>query len=149
MAEKRQKTHTVLLTINGKNTLVETFAADLWPNENTGEGLYRVRVNGKWHCPVGKYSFLPLSAVGAFCTSLLAGGEVAEPPRPPRWIKKGMEVRVDFGECMGGLPMKTYLAVVADGPQFGPDGRWYVDCRIYTVGRRFVPVDDITPARAR
>ena len=149
MAESRQKTHSILLSVDGKNISVETFPADLWPKENTGNGLFRVRINGKWHCPVGKYSFLPLSAVGRLCARFLQGGEPAEQSECPAWIQKGMEVRLACGECEKGMPLETKLAVVKGNPEFGPDGRWWVECRVYGNGLHFVHVDDLEPARKK
>lgn len=127
--------------------MLELFDADLWPDQNTGEGLYRVRIDGRWHCPLGKYSFLTLAAVGELTATMLAGGVPVEPEAAPEWIKKGCEVRVAFGECLHGLPLQTYRAVVCDDAQLGPDGRWYVLCQVSTKGRHFIPAADVEPFR--
>lgn len=147
MADARTKTHTILLSVNGKKTMLELFEADLWPDQNTGEGLYRVRIDGRWHSPMGKYTFLTLAAVGELTVLLLTGGAPVEPEAAPAWMGKGVEARVAYGECFAGLPVRTFRAVVRDSPQLGPDGRWYVECEIYTKGRRFIPAADVEPFR--
>lgn len=147
MAEERTKTHTILLTVNGKKLSLELFPADAWPAQNTGENLYRVRLDGRWHCPLGKYTFLTLAAVGELIASLLAGGAPVEAEALPEWLRKGVEVRALYGECVGGLPLHTCRGYTLDHAQLGPDGRWYVLCQLHGMGRRFIPAADIEPVR--
>lgn len=136
-----------MLSVNGKKVWLELFAADAWPEQSTGENLYRVRIDGRWHCPLGKYSFLTLAAVGELAASLLAGGVPVEPEAMPEWIRKGVEVRAGFGECAYGLPLETCRGYALESPQLGPDGRWYVSCRIFGKGTRFIPASDLEPLR--
>jgi hypothetical protein len=147
MADSRTKTHTILLTVNSKKIMLELFDADLWPNQNAGDSLYRVRIDGRWHCPLGKHTFLTLAAVGELTASLLAGGVPVEPEALPDWIRKGVEVRAHYGECIAGVPLHTGRGYIVDDAQLGPDGRWYVLCRIYTRGKLFIPAADLSPVR--
>lgn len=147
MADARTKTHTILLSVNSKKTMLELFNAELWPDRNTGENLYRVRIDGRWHCPLGKYTFLTLAAVGELTALLLAGGVPVEPEAAPAWMRKGVEVRVQYGECLEGLPLQTFRGYVEDSPQLGPDGRWWVLCSLTMKGRRFVPAADVEQFR--
>lgn len=147
MADTRTKTHTILLSVNSKKIMLELFDANLWPDQNTGDNLYRVRIDGRWHAPMGKYTFLTLAAVGELTALLLTGGMPVEPEAAPEWMRKGVEVRAHYGECLEGLPVRTLRGYIADSPQLGPDGRWYVLCSLYTKGRRFVPAADVEPLR--
>ena len=144
MAEQRNKTRSLLLSVDGKKTRLELFPAEEWAEHNPGENLFRVRLNGRWHSPMGQYSFLTMPAIGNLAATILAGGEVAEMPEPPAWMVKGAEVRVFYGVCAQGLPVR-YHAYVEDEPQPAPDGRTYVLCHLYGKGKRFVPVEDVQP----
>ena len=73
MAEPRKKTHSILLSISGRMVSLELFDACLWPDQNTTEGLFRVRIEGKWYSPNGKYTFLSFSAVGGLVAQIMAG----------------------------------------------------------------------------
>lgn len=131
-----------MLAVNGKKVLVELFAADLWPEKNTGEGLYRVRIDGRWHSPAGKFTFLPLFAVGALAATLLSGGAPVEAQAMPRGFEKPVRVRAACGECVAGLPVLSELAWTITPPHLGPDGRWYVWCALST-GKSLLPVEDV------
>jgi hypothetical protein len=147
MADSRAKAHTILLSVNSKKIMLELFDADLWPDQNTGENLYRVRIDGRWHSPMGKYTFLTLAAVGELTASLLAGGVPVEPEALPEWMHKGAEVRAHDGECLAGVPLQTFRGYMVDHAQLGPDGRWYALCQLYTRGKRFIPAADLEPVR--
>ena len=147
MSEVRKASHKLLLQAGGKRYRLSLYPASLWPEESGGEDLYRLRVNGVWHCPSGKYSFLHLSAVTGLIASLLNGDELPAPPAAPDWIVPGAELRVSLGACMDGIPLHSYRAIARGFPQLGPDGRYYIECRVSTLGWRFVPVDDAEPFR--
>lgn len=147
MAEERTKTGTVLLVVNSKKISLELFPADAWPEQNTGENLYRVRVDGRWHCPLGKYSFLTLAAVGGLVASLLGGVVPVEPEVLPEWVCKGAEVRALYGECFEGVPMYSLRGYLLGKATLGADGRWYAPCHLYGKGRQFLPVADMQPVR--
>lgn len=126
MAEQRQKTHHLLLTTGGKHTALELFDAREWPNQSSNDGECRVRIDGRWYSPAGKYTFLSPAAVGALVARLLAGQEVFAEEAPPVALKPRQRVRVHFGDCVGSMPVRTTRGFVA-APQYrGVDGRWYV-----------------------
>ena len=147
MAERRKKSHSLLLRAGGKTWRLGLYPSSLWPEASGGESLYRLRINGVWHCPAGRYSFLTREAILRFAVSLLLGGEAVPPPAAPEWIVPGVDLRVHLGACVSGLPALTYRATALDYPLLGPDGRFYVECRVFTVGRRFVLADDAEPFR--
>lgn len=115
-----------MLCADGKNITLELYDAALWPDQSSQEGEYRVRIDGRWHSPAGKYTFLPASAVGALVSRLLGGNQPAEEETPPPLVRH-MRVHVDCGECLDGLPCETHLGYVHAAPFCGVDGRWYVD----------------------
>ena len=124
MAEPRQKSHSILLTIKGKVTLIELFEAALWPECSSAEDEFRLRIAGKWHCPLGKYSFLTFEAVGVLVASLLAGEGVPNSPRPD--MEYGDLISAGYGEVFQGVPLETVVCRVVYPPHLGIDGRWYV-----------------------
>lgn len=126
MAEQRQKSHHILLCVNGKNVTLELYSAALWPQCSSRAGEYRVRIDGRWHSPAGKYTFLTAAAVGALVASLLSGERALEEEAPPP-LARHMRVRVACGECLDGLPCETRQGYVNGAPFRGSDGRWYVD----------------------
>ena len=144
MAEQRKKTHSILLTINSKIVSVELYQAEQWPDENPGEGLFRVRIDGRWYCPMGKYSFLTMHSISALAANILNGGEPAEPEEKPHWLEKGRRVRVHSGECVEGIPTETHQGLVVAPPHIGADGRWWVWVHIFG-GTILVPCSDVEP----
>lgn len=126
MAEQRQKKHHILLCVDGKNITLELYEANLWPQCSSREDEYRVRIDGRWHASAGKFTFLPLPAVGALVAALLAGEKPLEEEAPPRLLRH-MLVRVACGECIDGLPCETLQGYIIAAPFRGIDGRWYVD----------------------
>lgn len=126
MAEHRQKKHHILLCVDGKNITLELYEANLWPQCSSREDEYRVRVDGRWHSSVSKYTFLSLPAVGVLVAELLAGEQPREEEAPPR-LYRHMLVSVACGDCMDGLPSDTHQGYVIADPFMQADGRWYVD----------------------
>ena len=88
MAEQRKKSSSILLNIDGKNISLELFPSEEWPNEPSGEGLFRVRIDGKWHSPFGKYTFMTMSRVGELVAGLLAG-HMQQADRPLMFLTQG------------------------------------------------------------
>ena len=142
MAEQRKKSTSILLRTEGKNISLELFPSDQWPEENSGEGLFRVRLNDVWHCPTGKYSFLTRSAVGDLVAALLNGGVLPEEESAPYFpIKAEVRVYLDASPvCERGM--------VQVEPYQKRDGRWY--CQVWIPGgpREFC-CNDVTLCRVR
>lgn len=124
MAEERKKSHHILLSTDGKNTTLELFDAREWPEKSCDDGEFRVRIDGRWHCPMGKYTFLSHNAVGELISRILAGEKGSEVPDPPQ-MHAHQSVRVHFGECEGSMPLRSERGFVTAPPILGFDGRWY------------------------
>lgn len=141
MAEQRKKTHSILLTTEGKNITVELFDACLWPHKTSDDGQFRVRIDGKWYTAAGKYTFLSYPAIGALLARLLAGQEVLEEEQPPVF-KPRQRVSACFGECVGSIPLRREMGWVVAPPFRGVDGQWYVHVALFD-GVKAIPVYDI------
>lgn len=158
MAEHRTKTASILLDIGRKARIaLDLFPAEQWPGKaGSAPGLFRVRVDGKWHSPSGKYTFLPLPAVLALAGRLLAGGlgrgragiAEAEPSRPPKMPRR-TPVRVANGKVLPDGTRLRDLTRTASDPILAHDGRWMV--AVLMPGRGFVhvPCADCEPVKAR
>lgn len=143
MAEQRKKSHSILLTINSKVVSLELYDAALWPAVPSVDGTYRVRIDGCWHCPTGdKYSFLTMPTVAELVTTLLNGGTAPVPALAPASLYRKARVRVQFGECVEGIPIRSTLGNVLELPRKGADGRWWVWVSI-PFDRIMVPVEDV------
>jgi len=146
MAEHRQKTHSILLRTEGKNYSLELFDSREWPEENGGEGLFRVRIDDVWHCPTGKYSFLTWSAVGELVAALLDTGEGdGLPPEEPAPF---LPVKADVSVYLDGS-LKNETGSVRTEPYQKRDGRWY--CQVWVFGRGALEFccNDVTLRRVR
>lgn len=146
MAEKRQKTISLLLKNEGKTAVkIELFDAQEWAGlSGAGPGLYRVRVNGKWYCLQGKqYTFLTLDGVSKLFgheISIAMGSNSHSEEMPV--VPVGASVRVPNGRHCGS---KTLFDVTRTStePLQGIDGRWYVGVIMIGRGTVLVPVDTI------
>ena len=122
---------------------LELFPSDEWPEENGGAGLFRVRVNDVWHCPVGKYSFLTCSAIGELVAALLNGGELPEEEPAPYLPEKA-----DVSVYLEDNPLKVSGSVRV-APYQRRDGRWYVQVWVFGKGTMEVCCNDVALKRVR
>lgn len=147
MAEQRKKSHSILLTINSKVVSLELYDAALWPNVSSSEGLWRVRIDGRWHTSTGNnYCFLTMPAVAELIATLLNGGVAPVPALPPEGFYLKARLRVHYGDCVGGLPIECAQGSLLAMPCIGADGRWWVWVSLYTrsgVRRMMVPVENV------
>lgn len=142
MAEQRKKSDSILLRTEGKIISLELFPSTEWPDEDCGEGLYRVRVNDVWHCPVGKYSFLTRSAIGDLVAAQLNDGELpTEDPAPYLPYLSRVKVELD------AMPFFARGSVHVP-PYQKRDGRWYAQVWV-PGGIREVCCDKITLINVR
>lgn len=141
MAEQRKKTDSILLRAGGKTLSLELFPSGEWPEENGGQGLFRVRINDAWHCPAGKYSFLTRAAIGELVAALLNGGEVPEEESAP-YLPEGSDVKVYLDDTLSGA-----FGVIKVPPYQRRDGRWRVQVRIPGRTAEFL-CNDVTLLRA-
>lgn len=139
MAEKRQKTHSVLLRTEGKAPVpLELFAARLWPDQAGAEGLFRVRIDDVWHCVTAsdKYSFLSLTAVGELAARILSGADIS-PEIAPHLPYRAKVLAHVSGEL---LPQS---GSVQAPPHQEADGRWWVWVWIAGRGPTRLPCTDV------
>ena len=141
MADKRKKTHSILLSISGKKTSIELFDATLWPAGTGLEGLYRQRIAGVWHSPARAYTFVSPEQVGQRVATMLAGGEISVPPCP-QGFESPVRVSVPLEHCEADAPITHTGGWTVTPPHMGPDLRWYVWVNTYN-GKRLVACDDI------
>lgn len=144
MAEQRKKTHGILLRVNSKIISLELFDAAQWPNRASAEGLWRVRVDGAWHAPTDKYSFLTIQAVGELLVALLTGGAACLQAEPAPWLPWKAEVSI----YLESEPDSTRGSVHAP-PHQEADGRWWVWVWVYSRGPIKLPCDDVKLIRVR
>lgn len=132
---------------NGKEKYsLELFPAALWPEKSAAEGLCRVRINGKWHCPNGRYSFLPGPAIADLCLALLGGNRLPAAPQKPALPlqRRGCRVRFPYGACEQGLPESLAEGWTLAPAHLAADGLWWAWCHSPETGPVLVPVEDIT-----
>lgn len=143
MAEHRKKTASILLRTEGKTVSLELYPSAEWPEQNSGEGLFRVRINDVWHSPTGKYSFLSQHAIGELVAMLLAGGALPEEEAAP-YLPHAADVRVSQDDWDG--PEKGSISVE---PYQKRDGRWYVQAWVFGRGVVEACCNDVTLVRVR
>jgi len=147
VAEKRKALQSILLN-NGRKTplKIELFCATQWPGASGARvGLLRIRVNRKWLCPSGKYTFFNAQGVAALLTALVAGVdplEICEPPDLPR----SSPVRVPTGTVLSGQPLYDKTRTNTE-PLLGIDGRWHVSVTLVGRGTFHTPVDELEMTR--
>ncbi len=142
MAEQRKKSDSILLRVQGKTISLELYPSSEWP-ERVGEGLFRVRLDGQWHCPTGKYSFLTPAAVGELVAALLRGGQPPDEEAAPHFPAKA-DVKVFVGE-----EILAETGSVAVAPYQKRDGRWYAQVWCFGRGVRELCCDDMVLIRIR
>jgi hypothetical protein len=132
-----------LLRAERKIVSVELYPSGEWPEENGGEGLWRVRVGRRWHSPTGKFSFLTAPAVAALLTTLLSNGEAPkEEPAPYLPWKAAVRVYLDD-------PLMETSGSIHAPPHQERDGRWYVWVWVFGKGPVKLPCNDVQLIRVR
>lgn len=131
MPKNSEKTCTILLRFPCKSVRVDLFPAELWPDRGGRKGLYRLRIDGKWHAPAGlKWSFLSFVACMARIGSLTkAESKIAEDIQPRSDLPKGSRVRVP-SRVLAGEQLYDKTTTITP-PIQGIDGRW----RVFVIGR--------------
>lgn len=141
MAEQRKKSDSILLRTEGKMFSLELFSSDEWPEENGGEGVFRVRINDTWYCPAGKYSFLTRSAIGELVTMLLNEGVLPEDESAPY-----LPLRAEVLVYLDDLLCKK-MGSVRSAPYQKKDGRWYAQIWVFGRGIMELCCNDVTLRR--
>ena len=151
MSERRKRDHAALFTIGGKKTAVEFCTAEQWGG---GAGLYRVKVNGRWHGGQrGTYTFLPMDNAIALVMGLFEGKRLVQPPKnvPPD-VRVKDEVWCHHGRIdpVMGIPAKVGRGIIKTRPHREMDGVWYCFARIWaSCDMEKIRCDDIIKLRRR
>ncbi|NDY56312.1 hypothetical protein G3N56_06090 [Desulfovibrio sulfodismutans] len=143
MSEKRRKSHAVLLKIQGKSSRVELFPAEEWTG--TEAGLWRVRIDGRWHVPAGggHHEFLNPEGVAALLAGLLFGDAPAQAGPGKAWEAAGRGIRRVRAPLRyeGDVVTATQIAAVLAPPIQAIDGRFWLPVMGYD-GRGYALLED-------
>lgn len=134
MSERREKAGVVTVRRGkGKAARLELFRAEGWEaHPQADEGLFRVRVDGRW-LDGGRKEFCTPEAVGAVVAAML-GGEGAD-AAPPCWCLPGERVR--WTPADDRPSRRTFV-------MGGPWRMWSGEWRVLLVGEReLVHVDEL------
>jgi hypothetical protein len=143
MADKRKAEYTILLKKQSKTALkIDVFDADLWREGR--KGLFRARLNGRWHTDPGqRVSFKTPLGIGRYFSKQLVRtlkGEDLESRVPD--IPEGTSVRAFNGTVLDG--QRQYdVTRTAMAPFRGYDGRWFVPVIMLGKGLVMLPVEDV------
>ena len=135
MSDPNKRTASVLLKIQGKTRCVYLYDFAQFTGQKEDEGKFRVKIDGSWYSPDGKYTAFSSVALAVLLTDLIGG----LPPPPPPDIQPGTRVYAhwqgdDDELCCGMAWTKT-------PPHLGIDGRWYV----WLDGNRLARCEDVRP----
>lgn len=134
MSDNRAKLCSILLKKPGKTTLISLHNFASFSGQSEDAGLYRVRIDGCWYCPDGKYTALGPDAVAALVRDWLTGDSLT--PRPEGLDKP---VRVYAHWDPDGDDPGCGRAWTKTPPHLGIDGRWW----IWIDGPRLVRCEDV------
>lgn len=135
MSDPCKKSATILLKIRGKTTQFFLYDFAQFSGQNEDAGLYRAKINGRWHCPDGKYTALSSEAVAEMVRALLDGD--ARTLERPQGLDKPVRVLAHW-EPDGDDP-GCGRAWTKTPPHLGADGRWW----IWIDGPRLVRCEDV------
>lgn len=122
------------------------------PLHGGGEGLFRVRINRRWHDGAdGQPLFLDQSMLAALLAQTALGDMPAPPlpaPLPPMpALSNKMRISVPLEQDKGGMP--RYEGTWTHSPPIlAHDGRWMIAVFLLGKGVVFVPCDDVIPVKA-
>lgn len=145
MAEQRKRFGAVLLKLGSKapaDWTVEVFDARDCPDApDTGAGLYRVRVGGKWVTD-GRSShtfFTPAGLAAILTRELTTPGALLDLDAGRPALRQGQPVRVYPDPNSPELTMGCTRASARSDPMQGIDGQW----RIMVTGCGFINCDRV------
>lgn len=134
MSDPCEKAASILLKIRGKTTQILLYDFTQFSRQHEDAGLYRLKINGRWHCPDGKYTAIGPDAVAELVRSWLTDDN---PALRPEGLNKPVRVFAhwepdDDDPGCGRAWTKT-------PPHLGADGRWW----IWIDGPRLVRCEDV------
>lgn len=152
MAEHREKCGHLYIKRPGQEPLTfELYDSRQWPNApEAGEGLYRVKVNGKWlEIEDRKYTFLTYQAIELIAFRQCATGDALNilEQDPPAIAPKQ---RLHW--TPGDISKPKTIAWAVTSPYLGIDGQWRVPIYyhkklkngVHMVPGPHVPLDEVT-----
>lgn len=144
MSDPNDKAASILLKKEGKTDAVFLYDFAQFSGQTEDAGRYRVKINGKWHCPDGKYTSMSTDAVADLVRDWLRGKE--QPAQRPEGLDRPARVFAHWEDDGDGPGCGTVWTKTP--PHLGADGRWW----IWVDGPRLVRCDDVrklTRAEAR
>lgn len=135
MSDPNDKAASILLKKQGKTDTVSLYDFAQFSGQNEDTGCYRVKLNGCWHCPDGKYTALSADAVAALVRDWLSGKE--PPAQRPEGLDRPARVFAHWEDDGEGSGCGTVWTKTP--PHLGADGRWW----IWVDGPRLVRCDDV------
>lgn len=137
MSDPCEKAASILLKIRGKTTQILLYDFAQFTGQNEDAGLYRLKLNGRWHCPGGKYTAMSSGAVTEMMRDLLNGDDAQTQPRP-EGLDKPVRVFAHWEPDEEDDP-GCGRAWTKTPPHLGADGRWW----IWIDGPRLVRCEDV------
>ena len=135
MSDRRPKIASLLLKIRGKTHQIFLYDFAQFSGEMEDEGLYRVKIDGRWYSPDEKYTAFGAAAVAEMVRRRLAAEEDC-PPRPEGLDKP---VRVYAHWDAEGDDPGCGMVWTRTPPHLGADCRWW----IWVDGPRCVRCEDV------
>lgn len=136
MSDRRPKIASILLKIRGKTHQISLYDFALFSGQSEDAGMYRLKIDGRWHSPGGKYTAFSAMTVAELLGRLLSDGAPEYAPRP-----KGLDkpVRVYAHWNVDSDDWGCGIVWTRTPPHLGADGLWW----IWVDGPRLVRCDDI------
>lgn len=135
MSDRRPKIASLLLKIRGKTHHIFLYDFAQFSGELEDEGLYRVKIDGRWYSPDEKYTAFGAAAIAEIVRRRLADEEDC-PPRPEGLDKP---VRVYAHWDAEGDDPGCGMVWTRTPPHLGADCRWW----IWVDGPRCVRCEDV------
>ena len=136
MSDPRKPIVSILLKKSGKTMQINLYDFAQFSGQFDDDiGLYRVRIDGRWHSPAGKYTPFSPKAVAALLQQLIT--DAPEQPEP-QGLTRSMRVFAHWEPEYDGDP-GCGTAWTLTPPHLGADGRWH----IWIDGPRLVRCDDV------
>lgn len=135
MSDPNDKTASILLKKEGKTDAVFLYDFAQFSGQKDDAGRYRVKLNGCWHCPDGKYTALSADAVAGLVRDWLNDKE--PPAQRPEGLDRPARVFAHWEDDGDGPGCGTVWTKTP--PHLGADGRWW----IWVDGPRLVRCEDM------
>lgn len=132
MSDRTPKAASILLKKEGKTRSIFLFNFEHFSGQTEDAGTFRAKVDGCWHCPVGKYTAIGPDAVAALVREWLTGATAAQ---RPEGLDKPVRVLAHWDDPEPGCGR----AWTKTPPHLGVDGRWW----IWIDGPRMVRCEDV------